>query len=101
MAATKEDGKDVDGTTVNEIRRMRRMLSNRESSRRSRRRKQDHLSELEGQIKALTDDSVTLRTMLKQYEKKNKDLMGECQMLRTELKLLRSARPAATEPGEE
>ena len=38
------------GKTQDEVRRQRRMLSNRESARRSRRRKLEHVSTLEGQI---------------------------------------------------
>ncbi|XP_056160075.1 light-inducible protein CPRF2 isoform X3 [Syzygium oleosum] len=58
--SSREDSDDDElegdtGTTENkdpaEVRRARRMQSNRESARRSRRRKQEHMSELENQVK--------------------------------------------------
>uniref|UniRef100_A0A0A9H4J8 BZIP domain-containing protein n=1 Tax=Arundo donax TaxID=35708 RepID=A0A0A9H4J8_ARUDO len=52
---------------------MRRMLSNRESARRSRERKQAHLNHLESQVSRLTSDNASLVKRLADMTQKYKD----------------------------
>jgi len=81
----------------NDQRRARRMLSNRESARRSRRRKQEHLSTLESQIQDLQDDKKDLADRAQSLERRctsieeeNKRLREENERLRDELHFLRT-----------
>jgi len=73
-----------------EIRRVRRMLSNRESARRSRRRKQEHLQTLEDKIKNSELARTELEGQLSEISKENQDLKAECERLRRENAALRS-----------
>ena len=86
------DTKNMDKT---EIRRVRRMLSNRESARRSRRRKQEHLQTLEDKIK----DSETRRAQVEDKWKallvRNKELEDENARLRAALQQQNVALPEA------
>lgn len=78
-----------DGDSVQEMRRMRRMLSNRESARRSRRRKQDHLSTLETKMNGVNCENVTLRKQLQSLERKNKELIREKERMKAEIERLK------------
>lgn len=80
-----------------EFRRARRMLSNRESARRSRRRKQEHLSKLEVEKHHLEDERREIETTLEganrrtaQLEDENRRLRDENERLRDELRFLRT-----------
>mmetsp|Transcript_17271 Transcript_17271/g.37259 ORF Transcript_17271/g.37259 Transcript_17271/m.37259 type:complete len:361 (+) Transcript_17271:179-1261(+) len=80
-----------------EVRRARRMLSNRESARRSRRRKQEHLSKLEQEINVLLDEKKiwtervqTLERKFTSVDDENKRLREENERLRDELRFLRN-----------
>ncbi len=77
------DCKNMDKT---EIRRVRRMLSNRESARRSRRRKQEHLQTLEEKIKGSENHRLELEEKVKQLVEINKDLLDENSRLKEALK---------------
>ncbi len=68
-----------------EIRRVRRMLSNRESARRSRRRKQEHLATLEERMKESEDGRSELETQIEELLGSNKSLEEENRRLREQL----------------
>ncbi|KAK9812188.1 hypothetical protein WJX73_003294 [Symbiochloris irregularis] len=78
-----------------EIRRARRMLSNRESARRSRRRKQEHLSTMEEQLQAVVEDKQSAeeqyRIAAMEVEHLKQENAGLRQQLLEAHKLLRSA----------
>lgn len=80
-----------------ELRRQRRMLSNRESARRSRRRKQEHLHVLEKQIDELADvkkevseKADVLARRYREADEDNKRLKEENERLKEELRFLRN-----------
>lgn len=68
----------------NEQRRARRMLSNRESARRSRKRKQEQLQELEGQISELEVKNENLESQCQAAAVHVQQLMSEKQRLENE-----------------
>ncbi|KAG8636478.1 basic leucine zipper 9 [Manihot esculenta] len=77
-----------------DLRRVRRMVSNRESARRSRKRKQAHLHELESQVEQLTGDNTSLYKQLsdasQQYNNahtNNRVLKSDVEALRAKVKL--------------
>lgn len=81
--------------TKQELRRARRMLSNRESARRSRKRKQEHLASLEAMAAGTT---VQHEAMVAQIAKLSEDLAAreqELALLRAENATLRNASAAA------
>lgn len=87
---------DKDAVAKAEVRRARRMLSNRESARRSRRRKQEHLSTLETELqKEAREKEDTLQRMLsaekrvRSLEEDNRQLRKEHSEMRKELDKLR------------
>lgn len=72
-----------------------RMLSNRESARRSRRRKQEHLTHMEQEISELADDKrkwtdlkESLERRCEVAEEESRKLREENQRLRDELRIL-------------
>mmetsp|Transcript_8219 Transcript_8219/g.24497 ORF Transcript_8219/g.24497 Transcript_8219/m.24497 type:complete len:377 (-) Transcript_8219:2392-3522(-) len=73
-----------------ELRRARRMLSNRESARRSRKRKQEHLGELQGQISALVEQKEELEDELESAQAALKRKDTEISQLRAQNEHLRS-----------
>ena len=58
----------VDGINDKVLKKERRMLSNRESARRSRRRKQELMLDLENQVARLTEENEALKKRIKNLE---------------------------------
>ncbi|KAJ9187636.1 hypothetical protein P3X46_003065 [Hevea brasiliensis] len=91
------DDDDLDGDTgTNEHmdpadeKRARRMQSNRESARRSRRRKQAQLNELEAQVGHLRDERTSLLTRLTDINKKCDDASVDNRILNANIETLRT-----------
>ncbi|KAH7441308.1 hypothetical protein KP509_03G033300 [Ceratopteris richardii] len=73
-----------------DIKRLRRMLSNRESARRSRRRKQAHLSELEMQVAQMRVENSSLFKQLTEITQKLNDALVDNQVLKSDVEALRA-----------
>jgi hypothetical protein len=73
-----------------EMRRVRRMISNRESARRSRRRKLEHVQCLDGQIQALQNQNTSLLGQLQTAEHRCHEAMLENARLKEELEALKA-----------
>ncbi|KAL6007307.1 hypothetical protein ACLOJK_032804 [Asimina triloba] len=82
--ATTEDRGPADA------KRVRRMLSNRESARRSRRRKQAHLSELEAQVAQLRVENSTLLKRLSDISQKYNEAAVDNRILKADVETLRA-----------
>lgn len=76
--------------------RVKRMLSNRESARRSRRRKQAHLNELESQVAQLRVQNSTLAESLHTTSQKLKDASKDNLQLKTYVEMLKAKLLAAS-----
>lgn len=72
------------------VRKERRMLSNRESARRSRKRKQEHLAELENKVHFLSDEYDVLKAKYDDMEFKLAQKDAELKMMVQENKNLRA-----------
>lgn len=83
-------GKNGKPKTTEEIRRQRRMLSNRESARRSRRRKLDHVATLDAQIANLQSDNAELTARLARSEATSAAAISESAALRLEVERLQA-----------
>ncbi|XP_008786076.2 bZIP transcription factor RISBZ2-like isoform X1 [Phoenix dactylifera] len=91
------DDEELEGeaeTTENmepaDAKRARRMLSNRESARRSRRRKQAHLSELETQVSQLKVENSSLLKRLTDINQKYNDAAVDNRVLKADVETLRA-----------
>ncbi|XAR63597.1 hypothetical protein NMG60_11023596 [Bertholletia excelsa] len=91
------DDDEVEGeteTTQNtdpaDAKRVRRMLSNRESARRSRRRKQAHLTELEAQVAQLRVENSSLLKRLTDISHKYNDAAVDNRVLKADVETLRA-----------
>ncbi|CAL9053071.1 bZIP transcription factor RISBZ2-like isoform X2 [Musa acuminata AAA Group] len=84
------DAETNDNMDVTDIKRIRRMLSNRESARRSRRRKQAHLSELEVQVSQLRIENSSLLKRLTDINQKYSDAAVDNRILKADVETLRA-----------
>ncbi|KAG8391029.1 hypothetical protein BUALT_Bualt01G0145500 [Buddleja alternifolia] len=73
-----------------DVKRMRRMLSNRESARRSRRRKQAHLTELETQVSQLRVENSSLLKRLTDISQKYNEAAVDNRVLKADVETLRA-----------
>ncbi|KAM5561586.1 light-inducible protein CPRF2 [Rosa sericea] len=91
------DDEEVEGETAmtenmdpTDVKRVRRMLSNRESARRSRRRKQAHLTELETQASQLRVENSSLLKRLTDINQKYNEASVDNRVLRADIETLRA-----------
>ncbi|KAI7740576.1 hypothetical protein M8C21_033282 [Ambrosia artemisiifolia] len=91
------DDDELDGdteTTQNmdptDAKRVRRMLSNRESARRSRRRKQAHLTELETQVAQLRVENSSLLKRLTDISQKYNEAAVDNRVLKADVETMRA-----------
>ncbi|KAG6647269.1 light-inducible protein CPRF2-like isoform X2 [Carya illinoinensis] len=73
-----------------DAKRVRRMLSNRESARRSRRRKQAHLTELETQVAQLRVENSSLLKRLTEITQKYNEAAVDNRVLKADVETLRA-----------
>lgn len=73
-----------------DVKRVRRMLSNRESARRSRRRKQAHLTELETQVAQLRLENSSLLKRLTDISQKYNEAAVDNRVLKADVETLRA-----------
>ncbi|KAL5213269.1 hypothetical protein ABZP36_024116 [Zizania latifolia] len=89
-----EGGPCEQSMNPSDVKRMRRMVSNRESARRSRRRKQAHLADLESQVDQLRGENASLFKQLTDANQQfttsvtdNRILKSDVEALRVKVKL--------------
>ncbi|CAI0376295.1 unnamed protein product [Linum tenue] len=73
-----------------DVKRVRRMVSNRESARRSRRRKQAHLAELELQVEQLTGENATMYKQLSDAAQQYREAGTNHRVLKSGVEALRA-----------
>ncbi|ONI33951.1 hypothetical protein PRUPE_1G455300 [Prunus persica] len=85
-----EAGPCGDSTDPLDIKRIRRMVSNRESARRSRRRKQAQLADLEFQVEQLRGENSTLYRQLTDASQQFRDADTNNRVLKSDVEALRA-----------
>ncbi|KAL3814698.1 hypothetical protein ACJIZ3_015966 [Penstemon smallii] len=80
----------TDNMDPTDVKRVRRMLSNRESARRSRRRKQAHLTELETQVSQLRVDNSSLLKRFTDISHKYNEAAVDNRVLKADVETLRA-----------
>ncbi|KAL6874032.1 hypothetical protein ACP4OV_014114 [Aristida adscensionis] len=84
-----EEGPSGRSNRPMETRRIRRMVSNRESARRSRRRKQAQLAELESQVEQLKGENATLFKQLAEANQQFTTAVTDNRILKSDVEALR------------
>ncbi|XP_042388983.1 bZIP transcription factor RISBZ4-like isoform X1 [Zingiber officinale] len=84
-----EGGLCEQSTNVMDNKRMRRMVSNRESARRSRKRKQAHLADLELQVDKLRGESASLFKQLTSANQEFSEAITDNRILKSNVETLR------------
>ncbi|KAK6912382.1 Basic-leucine zipper domain [Dillenia turbinata] len=85
-----EAGPCEQSTDPVDLKRIRRMVSNRESARRSRRRKQRHLADLETQVEQMRGENSTLYKQLTDATQQFKDASFSNRVLKSDVEALRA-----------
>ncbi|KAL8114838.1 hypothetical protein AgCh_021618 [Apium graveolens] len=92
-----DDDDDLEGETEttrngdpSDAKRVRRMLSNRESARRSRRRKQAHMTELETQVSQLRVENSSLLKRLTDISQRYNDAAVDNRVLKADIETMRA-----------
>lgn len=85
-----EAGQCVQSNDQMDVKRIKRMVSNRESARRSRRRKQAHLTDLEQQVERLREEYGTLFKQLTNASQQFKDASTDNRVLKSNVEALRA-----------
>ncbi|XP_020269862.1 basic leucine zipper 9 [Asparagus officinalis] len=83
------DAGSCDNPNVTDLKRMRRMVSNRESARRSRKRKQAHLADLELQVDQLRGENASLYKQLTDANHEFGDAVTDNRVLKSDVEALR------------
>ncbi|URD76067.1 bZIP transcription factor domain containing protein [Musa troglodytarum] len=84
-----EGGPCEQSTNAIDIKRMRRMVSNRESARRSRKRKQAHLADLESQVDQLRGENASLFKQLTDANQEFTEAVTNNRVLKSNVEALR------------
>lgn len=85
-----EAGPSEQSTNPLDIKRIRRMVSNRESARRSRKRKQAHLADLELQVEQLTGENSSLFKQLSDASQQFRGAETNNRVLKSDVEALRA-----------
>ncbi|KAA8522639.1 hypothetical protein F0562_013000 [Nyssa sinensis] len=85
-----EVGPCEQSTDPSQLKRIKRMVSNRESARRSRRRKQAHLADLEQQVEQLREENASLFKQYTGASQQFKDATTTKRVLKSDVEALRA-----------
>lgn len=85
MPAPQTSGSEEDAQPIMDERKRKRMLSNRESARRSRMRKQQHLDDLLSQVARLKEENSQILMRVNLFTEQHARLDSENTVLRTQV----------------